>query len=68
MNIEEKKFLSYSSTIATPCLRPMNQEIKQRLLNIGSNMKDKTFSFLFSSYFRMNETKKSKNTYTSFFI
>jgi hypothetical protein len=68
MNIKRKKILSYSSIIATPCLRPMNEEIKQRLLNAGSNIKNNNFFiFIFLHIFKGMKQKKSK-IYIYFFF
>jgi hypothetical protein len=51
--------LSYSSTMETPCSRPITNEINLRLLNLKSNITNMLCA-LFFSYFFKNERKPSK--------
>jgi hypothetical protein len=47
----------------------MNEEIKQRLLNIGSNIKDNIFSFLFLFMFSKEWNEKiQKNMHFFFYL
>jgi hypothetical protein len=48
------------------CSQPIKEDIKQRLLNLGSNIKDNIL-WVFFSYFLKNE-KKESNTIQTFFL
>ncbi len=64
-NIGYKVFLSYSSTRATPCSLPTNDDTIRRLLNLMSNIKKfMLWAFLFSYFFK-NERKKFSTLITS---
>jgi hypothetical protein len=68
INIGYKDFLSFSSTRATPCSLPTNQGIVQRLLNLGSHIKETILWAFLLSYFLKNERKKSNTLITSLSI
>jgi hypothetical protein len=59
-----KVFLSYSSTIDTPYSLPTYEEIRQRLLNLGSCIKANMLCAFFSSYVFINKRKESKSPNT----
>jgi hypothetical protein len=52
--------LSYSSTIDIPCYLPTYEETRQKLLNIGSSIKDNMLCVFFFSYVLKNERKVFK--------
>jgi len=63
--IEYKDFLSYSSIKATPYSLPTNEDIIQRFLNLGSNIKEIILWAFMFSYFFNNEKKESNTLITS---
>jgi len=52
-----KDLRSYSSTIATPCSLPINEDTRLRLLNLGSNIKE---NILWNFFFQIFSRKKGK--------
>ncbi len=65
-NMGYKGFLSYSSTIATLCFLPMNEDTRRRLFNLGSKIFKNMLWVSFSSNFLKKERKNSSTTQTSF--
>ncbi len=63
-----KDFFSYSSTIVLPCSRPIIEDTRWRVLNLGSNIKGSILWAFLSSYYFKKERKKSKTWTTSFFM
>jgi len=63
-----KDLISYSSTIATPCSLPINEDTRLRLLNLGCNIKENILWAFFSSIFFKKERKDSNTTQTSFLM
>jgi hypothetical protein len=57
-------FLSYYSTIDTPCFLLTYEETRQKFLNLGSSIKDRRLCVFFSSYVFNNEKKESKTPNT----
>jgi hypothetical protein len=62
-----KDFLSYSLITTTFYSHSINENIKQRLLNLRFNIKENMLCN-FLSYFFKTERKESKTTQTSFLI
>jgi hypothetical protein len=56
--------LSYYSIIDILCSLPTYEEIRQRFLNLRSNIKDNMLCAFFSSYVLKNERKKYKTPNT----
>jgi len=50
----------------TPCLQPINKETNQRILNLGSNIKDNMLWDVFFHFFKMK--KSSKISHISFLM
>jgi hypothetical protein len=48
-------FMAYSSTIEILCLWSMNKDTKQKLLNLGSNIKENMLWAFMFSYLFLNE-------------
>ncbi len=63
-SIGYKVLLSYSSTILTPSSRPKKENIRWKLLNLGSTIKDNMLWTSFFSNFLTKERKKSKTQHT----
>jgi len=55
-----KALLSYSYTINTPCSLPTYEETRQRLLNLGLNIKANMLCAFFLSYVFINERRNPK--------
>ncbi len=67
-NMRYKDLLSYSSTIETPCSLPINEDTKQKLLNLRSNIKESILWVFFFSNFLNKERKNSNTTQISFLM
>jgi hypothetical protein len=63
-----KDLQSYSSTIATPCSLPINENTSQWFLNLGSNIKENILWAFFSSNIFKKENKDSNTTHISFLM
>ncbi len=64
--IRNKDFVSYFSMMAFLCSRPISENTRQRVLNLGSNIKKNIYWTFFFSYFFKKERKQSKTPTTSF--
>jgi hypothetical protein len=61
-------FLSYFSIIATFYSFPMNEDTRQRILNLGSNIKENILWALFFKFFFKKERKDFSTTQTPFLM
>jgi hypothetical protein len=53
-------FWSYYSTIALPCSRPINEDTRRRVLNIGSNIKEGILWAFLSSFKKKRKVNNLK--------
>ncbi len=68
MNIGYNDIISYCSTVATPWSRPMKEDTKRRLLNLGSNIRANVLCVFLSSNFLKKERKLFRTPQTFFLM
>jgi len=60
--------LSYSSTMLTPCLQPIKEDIRRRFLHLWSNIKYNTLWDFFLHISKKKERNNFRTSQTSFLI